>query len=129
MGRSKDGDVVFSTRGDNVCPRCGALPSACRCARGDGAARAPAQGGATQVGAAVRVGRETAGRKGAGVTVVSGLPLSPEQLTALAKEWKRSLGTGGTVRADGGIELAGEHRDKLMADLERRGYRPKRAGG
>lgn len=124
MGRSKDGDVVFSTRGDDVCPRCGALPSACRCARDAGAARASAQGGA-----AVRVGRETAGRKGAGVTVVSGLPLSPEQLTALAKEWKRSLGTGGTVRADGGIELAGEHRDKLMADLERRGYRPKRAGG
>lgn len=116
--------MVFSTRGDDVCPRCGALPSACRCARGEGAARAPARSGA-----AVRVGRETAGRKGAGVTVVSGLPLDAAELVALAKEWKRSLGTGGTVRADGGIELAGEHRDKLMADLERRGYRPKRAGG
>ncbi len=76
----------------------------------------------------VRVGRETKGRKGAGMTVVSGVPLHPEGLRDLAKQLKQKCGTGGTVKA-GVIEIQGDHRDLLVADLQTRGYTVKRSGG
>ena len=47
---------------------------------------------------------------------------------ALAAELKRSCGSGGTVK-DGVIEIQGEHRDRLVAELLRRGFAAKRAGG
>jgi translation initiation factor 1 len=76
----------------------------------------------------VRVGRETAGRGGKGVTVVTGLALPAAQLEALAGELKRACGAGGAVR-NGKIEIQGEHRDRLVAELARRGHAAKRAGG
>jgi translation initiation factor 1 len=78
--------------------------------------------------APVRVGRETKGRAGKGVTVITGLPLPPQQLDALAKELKRKCGSGGTVR-EGAIEIQGDHRDALVAELVKRGYAAKRSGG
>jgi len=76
----------------------------------------------------VRVGRETKGRRGKGVSVVTGVPLAHDELARLAKQLKQRCGAGGTVR-DGAIEIQGEHRDTLVAELEKRGYRVKRAGG
>jgi len=76
----------------------------------------------------VRVARETAGRGGKGVTVITGLPLNAEELEELAGRLKRSCGAGGAVRGDR-IEIQGEHRDRLMAELQKLGYDPKRAGG
>lgn len=76
----------------------------------------------------VRVARETQGRKGAGVTVVTGVPLTGKELAALAKELKKKCGGGGKV-ADGRIEIQGEHRDKLVEELSRRGWTVKKAGG
>lgn len=78
--------------------------------------------------AAVRVGRETKGRAGKGVTVITGLPLAPRELEQLAGELKRRCGSGGTVR-DGVIEIQGEHRDTLVYELARRGFQAKRSGG
>jgi translation initiation factor 1 len=46
----------------------------------------------------------------------------------LASELKRRCGTGGTAK-DGVIEIQGDHRDVLVAELERRGFTVKRAGG
>jgi translation initiation factor 1 len=77
---------------------------------------------------AVRVSRQTQGRGGKGVTVIKGLPLAAAALTALAGELKRLCGSGGTVK-DGVIEIQGEHRERLVAELIRRGYAAKRAGG
>jgi translation initiation factor 1 len=74
------------------------------------------------------VGRETKGRKGAGVTVVSGVPLASEALKALASELKARCGSGGTLK-DGVIEIQGDHRDALLAELAKRGWTVKRAGG
>ncbi|MGL4421266.1 MAG: translation initiation factor [Gemmataceae bacterium] len=79
-------------------------------------------------GTVVRVGRETAGRKGKGVTTVTDLPLRADELQILCTELKNLCGTGGTVK-DGVLEIQGDHRDRLMVELEKRGYRPKRAGG
>ena len=78
--------------------------------------------------ARVRVGREVAGRAGKGVSVISGLPLAAADLEALATRLKRLCGAGGAVR-DGVIEIQGDHRDRLVAELHRLGYDAKRSGG
>ena len=75
----------------------------------------------------VRVGRATQGRAGKVVSVISGLPLREAELAALATELKRRCGSGGTVRA-GTIEIQGEHRDTLVAELVKRGYGARRSG-
>lgn len=109
--------IVYSTAQGRMCPQCGKPAAQCVCrkavAKGDGN---------------VRVGRETKGRKGAGVTVVSGIPLADEALKALAKELKTRCGSGGTVK-DGVIEIQGEHRDVVLDELAKRGFKAKRSGG
>jgi translation initiation factor 1 len=76
----------------------------------------------------VKLSRETAGRRGKGVTVVSELPLGEEELKQLATKLKSACGSGGTAK-DGRIEIQGDHRDKLATELEKLGYKVKRAGG
>jgi translation initiation factor 1 len=76
----------------------------------------------------VRVRREVKGRRGKTVTTISGVPLGADALAALASELKRQCGTGGSSK-DGVIEIQGDHRDRLVAALEQRGYRVVRAGG
>jgi len=78
--------------------------------------------------AMVRVGRETKGRAGKGVTVITGLPLAAAVLEALATQLKKKCGSGGTVK-EGVIEIQGDHRDALVAELVRLGYAAKRSGG
>ena len=92
------------------------------------AARPRPQAPVTPATARVRVGREVAGRGGKGVTVVSGLALDAAQLEELATRFKRLCGAGGAVK-DGRIEIQGEHRDRLVAELCRLGFEAKRAGG
>ena len=76
----------------------------------------------------VRVGRETKGRKGKGMTIITGIPLHPEGLKNLAKQLKQKCGTGGTVKART-IEIQGDHRDLLIAELQSMGYTVKKSGG
>jgi translation initiation factor 1 len=78
--------------------------------------------------ARVRVGREVAGRGGKGVSVITGLPLAGSELDDLAKSLKKLCGAGGAVR-DGTIEIQGDHRDRLVAELQKLGYEAKRSGG
>ena len=76
----------------------------------------------------VRVGREVAGRSGKGVTVVTGLPLAAAELEALGARLRKNCGAGGAVR-NGVIEIQGDHRDRLVAELQKLGYDAKRSGG
>jgi predicted translation initiation factor SUI1 len=76
----------------------------------------------------VKVGRETAGRKGKGVTTIWDLPLDEAGMKELATLLKQKCGTGGTVK-DGRIEIQGDHRDRITAELEKLGYQVKRSGG
>jgi translation initiation factor 1 len=76
----------------------------------------------------VRVGRETKGRKGNGVTVVTGLPLGGAELAETASQLKRRCGSGGTVK-DGVIEIQGDHRDLLVQELGKLGYTVRKSGG
>ena len=76
----------------------------------------------------VRIRRETKGRKGKGVTTVSGINLAEAELKTLAKLLKQTCSTGGTVK-DGVIEIQGDHRQILKTELEKRGHQVKLAGG
>jgi predicted translation initiation factor SUI1 len=76
----------------------------------------------------VRVGRETAGRRGKGVTTVWDLPMTEDEMKELAAALKQRCGTGGTVK-DGRIEIQGDHRDRVVAELGKMGYKVKRSGG
>lgn len=76
----------------------------------------------------VRIRRETKGRKGKGVTTLTGFSLSETDLKLLAKQLKQKCSTGGTVK-DGIIEIQGDHREILRVELEKRGHRVKLAGG
>jgi translation initiation factor 1 len=111
--------LVYSTGTGRMCPGCVRPVAECVCGR---AAKVAAAAGP------VRIARETQGRGGKGVTVIRGLALPPEELEALARALKQRCGSGGTVR-DGVIEIQGEHRDTLVAELGRRGIEAKRAGG
>jgi predicted translation initiation factor SUI1 len=76
----------------------------------------------------VRLGRETKGRRGKGVTTVFDTPLDDAGLLELAATLKQKCGTGGTVK-DGRIEIQGDQRERIVAELEKLGYKVKRVGG
>jgi len=76
----------------------------------------------------VKLSKETAGRRGKGVTVVSELALDEAKLNELATLLKNKCGTGGTAK-DGRIEIQGDQRDRLQVELEKLGYKVKRSGG
>ena len=79
-------------------------------------------------GTTIKVKRETSGRKGKTATTVSEIPLGESETKALAKRLKQHCGVGGTARGSS-IELQGDHRDKVIAFLEKEGFRAVRAGG
>ncbi|MEZ9744954.1 stress response translation initiation inhibitor YciH [Vibrio splendidus] len=76
----------------------------------------------------VRIQKETKGRKGKGVSIVTGLDLDDAPLKLMAAELKKVCGCGGSVK-DGNIEIQGDARDKLKTHLEKKGYKVKFAGG
>lgn len=76
----------------------------------------------------VRLIRETKGRKGKGVTLITGVPLDIEGLKKLATTLKQKCGSGGSIK-EGVIEIQGDHRDMLEQELVGMGYKVKRAGG
>ncbi|CAG9000884.1 MAG: putative protein YciH [Candidatus Celerinatantimonas neptuna] len=76
----------------------------------------------------IKIQRETKGRKGKGVTVLSGFDVSQEELKTLAKSLKKFCGVGGSTK-DYTIEIQGDKRDAIEKWLKTQGYRSKRIGG
>lgn len=112
--------LVYSSESGRICPRCSKPVNGCLCHQQSKRE--------TQADGVVRVGRETKGRKGKGVTLISGVPLPPEDLKTLAKQLKQKCGTGGTLK-DGVIEIQGDHREVLIDLLKAKGWPVKRSGG
>ena len=119
------GDLIFDSESGLMCPGCQRPRAECACAERE---RAAADAAVVPGDGVVRVSRETQGRKGKVVSVVRGVPLNAKQLKALAKQLKARCASGGTL-VDGAIEIQGDHRDTLVAELEKRGYSVKRVGG
>jgi translation initiation factor 1 len=120
--RKKSGNgsgLVYSTEHGRICPDCNNPVAQCRC----GQKKVPGKGDSI-----IRVSRETKGRKGSGVTLITGLPLAEPELAALAKQLKQRCGSGGTVK-NGVIEVQGDQREVVLAELIRLGYLAKKAGG
>ena len=118
---SPSGGLVYSTGLGRTCPVCRQAIASCVCA----AASARAVPGGDGI---ARIRRETGGRGGKTVTVVTGLHLDDAALAALSKRLKAACGTGGTVRG-ATLEFQGDHRDQLATLLAKEGFRSKRAGG
>ncbi|MBN7797956.1 translation initiation factor Sui1 [Parahaliea mediterranea] len=121
MGQKRKGNsaLVYSTDAGRRCPQCARPVADCVCGKdrpasvGDGI---------------VRIQRETKGRGGKAVTVVRGLPLAGPALKALAKQLKQKCGVGGAIK-DEVIEIQGDQRQLIKAELEKQGYTVKLAGG
>lgn len=111
--------LVYSCQTGRLCPACGKAVKQCVCKK----TSAPAKGDGI-----VRIQRETKGRKGKGVTLITGIPLTGEDLKKLAKSLKQKCGTGGTIK-DGVIEIQGDHRELLLVELQNKGWTVKKAGG
>lgn len=119
MQNSKKKGLVYSTDAGRICPGCG-QPKRNNCCdnqqkqiHGDGV---------------VRISRQTKGRKGSGVCLITGLPLDNAELKKLAKELKKKCGSGGTIN-NGVIEIQGDHRQVLLDFLLKSGFHAKLAGG
>ncbi|GAA3917868.1 translation initiation factor Sui1 [Litoribacillus peritrichatus] len=119
MARSKNTKLVFSTEFGRACPECGNPVDQCICKEDTGI---PEGDGI------VRISRETKGRKGKGVTLVTGIPLALDDLKKLAKELKQKCGTGGSLK-DRVVEIQGDQRDLLVELLKVKGFQVKKSGG
>ncbi|MBT1443286.1 stress response translation initiation inhibitor YciH [Shewanella sp. JM162201] len=76
----------------------------------------------------VRIHRDSKGRKGKGVSIISGLGLDSAALKELAQKLKKQCGCGGTVK-DFDIEVQTDNREQLKSLLEKQGFTVKLAGG
>ena len=114
-----DSSLVFSTLHGRMCPDCEKPVAKCVCSKN----KLPLKGDGI-----IRVSRETKGRKGKCVSLVSGVPLDHGKLLELAKRLKQKCGSGGTVK-DGVIEIQGDHRETIVKELAAEGYSAKKAGG
>ncbi len=79
----------------------------------------------------VEVRREISGRAGKAVTTIREFRAGSSKATRteLLRELKKKLAVGGFLRPDGGLEVQGDHRERVMAILVEKGYRPVQAGG
>lgn len=108
----KNTGLVYSTAWGKMCPECNQKVADCRCRKKT--VSPPSDG-------IVRLRRETKGRKGKGMTVITGLPLDRDALSELARSLKQACGGGGTIR-DGIIEIQGDHLGLIRELLRSKGF-------
>jgi translation initiation factor 1 len=109
--------TVYSTESGRHCPKCGRPLAQCICKK----ASRPVNDGVA------RVARESKGRKGKTVTLVSGVALDETAMHDLLSSLKRLCGAGGAFK-EGVIEIQGDHRDAVLEELKKRGFNAKKAG-
>ena len=101
--------LVYSTDQGRLCPDCS--QALCQCNHN----------ASTMGDGNVRIRLETKGRKGKGVTTVTGIPMAEPELKKLLKELKQKTSSGGSVKGHT-LELQGDQRDILMMFLANRGW-------
>lgn len=117
---NEKGDLVYSTDPElnRRCTRCGQVILSCKCSRDSGPVDR------SKISACVRL--EKKNRAGKDVTVIDCLPSSEEFLKDLSTDLKRKCGSGGTYRIvenRGTVEIQGDKRDKVVAELGKQGIK------
>jgi translation initiation factor 1 len=107
-------NLVYSTSLGQICPGCGRAVGSCVCSKIRKAA-VPVSGEGI-----VRL-RYEKGRKGKGMTLITGLALSESGLLDLARRLKQQFGTGGSVK-DYVIEIQGDFRKQAEGELRKLGF-------
>jgi len=102
--------VVWDSDVGRTCPLCKRAVKDCRCTT---------DAVTSETDGIVRLRLEKSGRKGKAVTVITGLPI--DGLAALVKQLKKRCGSGGTIK-DGVVEIQGDHRDTVRAELAKRDF-------
>ncbi len=111
--------LVYSTENGRLCPDCSRAIVDCRCKQ--------QRGSHSSGDGIVRIHRETKGRKGKGVSIITGLPLNADELKKLAREIKQRCSSGGSVK-DNTIEIQGDQRPLIQTLLQAKGYTVKLSG-
>lgn len=112
--------IFKGTKWDVPCERCAKRLSECTCPPPPPPPVAgPPPVAPSEQRVRVRVEKRPNGKR---VTVVAGLERADQE--ALLPELKTLCGAGGTIK-EGNVEVQGEHREKVLAELARRGYKPK----
>ena len=109
--------TVYSTDLGQLCPDCRQPVKSCQCQ--------PLQ---PKCDGIVRLQRQTKGRNGKPVTLITGVPMSSPELKKLSGELKSKCGVGGSVEG-ANILIQGDKRACLKELLEQRGFAVKLAGG
>jgi translation initiation factor 1 len=116
--------AVWSSESGRVCPDCGNPVTSCACKRGK-TEKNPRNFPDDRI---IRIMKETKGHGGKTVTIIGNIPIDNSRLELLAKQLKSRCGTGGTIK-DGEIIIQGDHREVILQELAKQGYRAKIAGG
>lgn len=119
MSKRQNSRLVYSTQSGRLCPQCHRPVGECVC----GKDRPAAVGDGV-----IRLHRETKGRGGKAVTLIKGLALPEPEMRDLTRALKQKCGVGGSLKADH-IEIQGDQRPAIKAELEQRGFTVKIAGG
>ena len=119
MKKQRTKGLVYSTEAGQTCPGCGHPVKQCCCSKEKSRQRSDG---------VVRVSRQTKGRKGSGVCLITGLNLGEAELKKIAKQLKKKCGAGGAVK-NGIIEIQGDQRKILVDTLIKLGFKAKLTGG
>ncbi|MCX5694009.1 MAG: hypothetical protein NT014_02565 [Candidatus Omnitrophica bacterium] len=109
--------LVYSTEQGVICPECSWALDNCICQKIKKAIIPVTDG-------VVRLRYETKGRKGKGMTIITGLALNEDEFLELAKKLKQRFGAGGAVK-DFTIQLQGDFCQQAAQELNKLGYNVK----
>ena len=102
--------LVYSTAGYNTCDECKRPLRKCQCSELESMETSESD---------LNIYFEKKGRKGSGVTVISNLILSRDELKNFAGNLKKYCGVGGSIKNNNQIELQGDQRQKLKIYLQK----------
>ena len=102
---------VYTTEQGRLCPSCQYPSAQCQCRQQE----------STQGDGKVRIGYETKGRKGKGITYITGIPLPSDELKQLLKQLQHKISTGGAIK-HGQLQLQGDQRERVRQLLQPYGW-------
>ena len=106
---------VFSTEHGKLCPECEQPDSDCICI----------ENRKKQVNVSngpIQISKQSKGRKGKYVTVISGLPLNHEELKETASNLRKICNAGGSIK-NNNIEIQGDQRQCVASILREKGLK------